>query len=410
MAANGFTPFVGFLSSIIAVRYVEPVEMGAVQSVLLFLPYLSLLNFGAFTGLNRNLAFYLGKDDSVRAMKMVNASAFVAKMNAWIGAVFGIGILLFNVIQPERSWMGCIAAVALTVALICTPYITHISATYRSGQHFKQFGTVTWIANGARSIYAFLPVFFGWVGYVLSLMIQPVIKLFLLKRKEPFPASGSFSLPDIRELIHVGFPVMAYGYLVSLLMVADQTMVALFLGKEQLGYYALARLMTRTMMIIPATLAIVISPKVAGCYGRTGNPQALRKYFWMILGLHVVFIAPVCFGAYYFIDPIVHWLLPKYIAGIGVAKITALTSLCYIFYGLLSTTVAMRKNRVPLIIFSSGLCAMWVAGLALFKFGNPTIESMAWLRLILSWGLSIAILIYTFIETGRPPVKEADHG
>ena len=72
-------------------------------------------------------------------------------------------------------------------------------------------------------------------------------------------------------------------------MVADQSLIALFMGKEQLGYYTLARLVVRVMAIIPATLSVVLSPKVSACYGRTGQPKALRKYFWIILGVHLAY-------------------------------------------------------------------------------------------------------------------------
>jgi O-antigen/teichoic acid export membrane protein len=401
MAANYTTPFVGFFASLIATRYVAPVAMGAVQSAMLFLPYLSMLHFGAFTGLNRNLAFYLGKGDQATAMRMVSASAFVAKVNAWLGLLFGGGILVFQAMQPDPDLIVLVAVFAVTVSLVCTPYITHISATYRSGQHFKQFGKVTLTDNCSRLVYSLLPAVIGWVGYVISLALQPFIKFFLLKYKEPYPEIGRVSREDLVELVNVGFPIMAAGYFSSLLMVADQSLIALYMSKEQLGYYALARLVVNTMGIIPATLSILISPKVAACYGRTGDPRALRKFFWVILGVHIVFIAPFCMGAYFAIGPVVEWLLPKYIPGIGVAKITALTCFSYVFSGLLITTASMRKNVMPIILYCLALGIMWLIGVVMFKFGAPTIEAVAWLRFYVLMVLSAGILIYTYRETGR---------
>lgn len=405
MAANYMTPLVGFFSSLVATRYVEPVEMGAVQSALLLIPYLSLLHFGAFTGLNRNLAYYLGKGDQTKAMRMVSASAFVAKLNSWMGLLLGGLFFIFQATRTDPDLMVLVAVVAVVVTLVCTPHITHISATYRSGQHFKRFARITWADNGSRMVYCLLPAVIGWIGYVLSLAFQPVIKFFLLKSKEPYPATEPFVRADLVELIKVGFPIMAAGYFATILMVADQSLIALFMGKEQLGYYALARLVVRVMAIIPATLSIVLSPKIAACYGCTGQPKALRKYFWIILGIHIVFIAPVCLIGYFAVGPVVEWLLPKYIPGIKVAQITLLTCLGYIFSALLITTASMRKNIIPVTFYGIALGVMWLIGFVLFKFGAPSIETIAWLRFYIALVLSAAIFIYTYIETGREKIS-----
>ena len=401
MVANYVTPLIGFFASLVATRYVDPADMGAVQSAMLVLPYLSLLHFGAFTGLNRNLAFYLGKGDQATAMRMVSASAFVAKLNAWIGVLFGAGLLVFHAMQPEPNRIVIVAVIAVIISLVCNPYVTHISATYRSGQHFKQFGKVTWVANGFRLMYSLLPALIGWVGYVLTLALQPSIRMLLLWRKQPYPVVDRFNRTDLMELIQVGFPIMAMGYISSLLMVADQSLIALYMPKEQLGYFSLARLVMKTMLIIPATLSIVISPKVASCYGRTGDPHSLRKYFWVILGIHFTFVAPICVVGYFSVGPVVEWLLPKYTPGIRVAQITLLTCQTYIFSGLLATTSTMRKNGVPIIIFCFALASTWIVGMLLFKFGEPTIETIAWLRFYVSLLVSAGIFIYSYIETGN---------
>ena len=194
---------------------------------------------------------------------------------------------------------------------------------------------------------------------------------------------------------------MANGYIAGLLLVADQSLVALFMSKEELGYFALARLVVATMSIIPATLTILLSPKVATCYGRTHDPHALRLYFWLILLIHAVFILPFCLVAYFFVGPVVEWLLPQYIPGIGVAKITILTCVGYVFSGLLITTSTMRKNLIPIILYFIALSAMWIGGLALFKLSEPTMEQVAWLRFYISMVLSAGTLVYAYFETGR---------
>ena len=402
MCANYLTPIVGFLASIVAARFVAPAEMGAIQTALLFVPYLAMLHFGVFTGLARNLAYYLGKGEEEKAMRMVSASAFVAKINTGIGLIFGLGFIAVQLSTENPNRIVIIAGIAMTISLVCMPFINQISIKNRSGQHFKEFGKVVFSVNLLRSIYLFLPALLGWIGHVISLGLQPIIRLTLLKRKEPYPVRVPFFRSDLTELIKVGFPIMANGYISGLLLVADQSLVALFMTKEKLGYFALARLVVMTIMIIPATLSILLSPKVAACYGRTHDPHALRRFFWIILGIHAAFIIPFCIISYFAVGPIVEGLLPKYIPGIGVAKITILTCLGYIFSGLLIISSTLRKNIIPILFYFIAWSAMWIGGYILFHRNTPpNMEQIAWLRFYISMLLSIATLIYVYYTTRR---------
>ncbi|HQQ05113.1 MAG TPA: hypothetical protein PLT67_09780 [Kiritimatiellia bacterium] len=399
MAANYTTPLVAFYASSIAAFFITPEEMGSVQAALLIIPYFSMLHLGVFHGLNRNLAFYFGQGNREKGLMMVNASAFIARTTAWIGALAGLGLVACALLKQNSNMITVAAGVAAALALYCTPYITHISTTNRSGQHFHAYGKIVFISNILRLVYSSLPVIAGWIGYVAALALQPLITVGLLKAKEPYPAEKRFQWADLGELIKVGFPIMVVGYFTNLLMVADQTFIALYMPKERLGHYVLAKLIMQAMIIIPATLSILISPKVASCYGETGSARSLRKYFWAFFWLHVAFIVPVCALAYVAVGPLVHWLLPRYIPGIAAAKITILTCLTFVAKGAFVITATMRKNTAMIILHGAGLAAMWLIGILMFEFGQPSLEHVAWLRFWMSAVVSAGLLGYGLYMT-----------
>ncbi len=399
MAANYTTPLVAFYASSIAAFFITPEEMGSVQAALLIIPYFSMLHLGVFHGLNRNLAFYFGQGDREKGLMMVNASAFIARTTARVGVLAGLGLVAAALLKKNPNMITVAAGGAAALALYCTPYITHITTTNRSGQHFHTYGKIVFVSNILRLIYSSLPVIAGWMGYVAALALQPLISMGLLKAKEPYPAEKQFRWDDIGELLKVGFPIMVVGYFTNLLMVADQTFIAIYMPKEKLGHYVLAKLIMQAMIIIPATLSILISPKVARCYGATGSARSLRKYYWAFLWLHIVFIVPVCAGAYVFIGPLVHRLLPRYIPGIAAAKITILTCLTFVAKGAFVITATMRKNTAMIILHGAGLAAMWLIGLVMFELGNPTLEHVAWLRFWMSLVVSAGLLGYGLYMT-----------
>ena len=406
IAANYSTPLVGLFASTIAAMSLSPSEMGAIQSVMLLSSYLSMLHLGAFHGLNRNLAFYFGRQDRDTGLRMVYASHFVARVNALGGVLFGSGLMVWMAVRG-KGIVPFGAAVALTGILYCTPYATHISTTCRSGQHFGAMGVATLIGNAARIGHAWLPRFLGWLGYIISLVLEVLIRLLLFKKIEPYPATDSFRRSDIIELVRVGFPIMLVGYLASLFMIADQSMLALFLSAKDLGDYTPARLITVAIMTLPATMSVLFSPKIASRYGACGTAMSLRRPLWILLGVHLGLLLPVCVAAALVIGPIVRCLMPEYTAGIHAARISALATLGMCGNGALIVTTTLRNNRPSLWIYAVSLALMWAAGFWMARGGGLTIDRAALLRLGVSYVCCAALWVHAYWATRRQGPRDA---
>lgn len=401
VVASYTTPLVGLFASAIAAMSMSPIQMGSIQSVLLLGNYLSMLHLGAFHGLNRNLAFYFGKGERETGLRMVSAAHFIARLNALAGLVFAIGVWGF-VMRRGMGPLSVYSALALALIQYCTPYVTHISTTCRSGQHFAAMGRITLAANAARMAHAMLPRFIGWMGYLVSLVLDAAIRLALFKRVEPYPPSRPFHAEDMLELLRVGFPIMAIGYVSSLLLVADQSLLALFCSASDLGSYTPARLVTVAVMTVPATLTVILSPKVAARFGAGGTPAALRRPFWIVLALHMGLVAPLCVAASIFVGPVVRSLMPQYEAGITASRVAALACIGLVGNGALIITTTLRDNQPSLWIQSISLAAIWGGGALLGLTGRLSLEQAAWLRLCVSWAGCLAMWAHAYVAVRRP--------
>jgi len=357
--ASYTTPLVGLWASVLTARFLMPQELGSIQAVMLILPYAGFLHLGVINGLNRNLAFYMGRNDMETAQRMVNAVAFVVNIVSGIGVLIGCVVLFLKLHAWPVNRIEVYASVALLSSLVFMPQYNYLGGLFRSGQHFQRLGQLTFIENAVRFLYALLPAVWGWAGRIVGETIRPIIGFALKRKYRPYKPDGGFTFNDIKLLLHAGAPLLVTSYLLALFSVADQSLIALHFDKVQLGYYSLSRLIITALMIVPITMGTMLYPKASTLHGRNKNPAALRGFFWKSLLFNLVVFVPVCLLAYFLIEPIVRVFLPNYILGLDAAKVNILTCMTLISYGP-SVVAGVLKKVIPVLVFYGiglGVCA-----------------------------------------------------
>ena len=400
--ASYTTPIVGLWASVLTAKFLLPQELGSIQAIMLILPYAAFLHLGVINGLNRNLAFYIGRNDRATAQRMVNATAFVVNIISGIGLLLGCIILGIKFYSTPKNQIEIYASIALLSSLIFIHQGYYLNSLFCGGQQFHQLGKLTFIENGIRFLYSLLPAAFGWVGRIIGETIRPMIGFALRYKYRPYkPDKSGFSSQDIKLLLHAGTPLLITGYLYVLFLVADQSLIALHFDKIQLGYYSLSRLIITALMIVPTTIGTMLYPKASALYGQTGNPHALKPFFWKALLFNAVVFIPICCIAYFLLEPIVRMFLPHYVAGLEAAKINILTSITLISMGP-SVIAGVLKKMIPVLFFYTiAIGIIWGVGQYLCVNQTPTIEMIAWLRFFVATGLSIVIIGYNYYLTTK---------
>jgi len=393
--SNYTTPLVGLIASIVAAAYIEPTDFGAIQSVLLIIPYVALLQLGTFNGLNRNLSFYKAQGEDKKVQQLINASKTVANLVSTIGFLIAGGVLIYNIIYHRSEIIIILTCLALLLCLTFKPQSTHFDTTFRSGQQFKRLGKIKFTENIITSILGLLPMVLGYLGRIVYDGFKPLLAWFLRFKFQPYKADGRGKLSDIRELIITGFPLMAGGYVLQLFLIADQSVIAVFLGKQELGYYTLSKLILLAVPVIPQSLGIILYPKAAAQYGKLKNNRYLKSFFWKSLLVNALVLTPLCVLIFFLIEPVTLWLMPKYEPGITAAKINVFTCITFISTGP-GIIVGVVKRNLPLILANAlALAIFWGISYWLDGSMNLSIEEIAWLRFIIALLLSIFTIGYS---------------
>lgn len=392
--SNVTTALVSMLSGLVAAAFIAPEDLGVIQALLLIQTYAVFLNFGVFSGLNRNLAFYKAKGDLDTMQKEIDTSHTVSVVISVIGAFIGIGVILYHIFIGSTLvyiWSG----VLLLVLLIVSPLTTHVECTFRSSQQFGRFG---WIKNIQSAIYAvisLLPILLGYIGRVISNGTNQVIGLLLRLRYIPYKHKGKGDLTSLKDLISSGLPIMINGYIFSVFEAADRTYIASNMTSYNMGLYTIAGYCLTMIYIIPAAVGTMLYPKATAKYGETGDKRSLIPLWWKSMLLFLTILIPIMVTAYFAMPPLVRIFMPKYVDGIIAGKIAIITTITYVSYGPSVIFGTLKKNKVYTIAIVTSLALFWTVT-TVWHDTFQTIESVAILRGVIALMMAIFVIVYSY--------------
>ncbi|MBI1838107.1 MAG: oligosaccharide flippase family protein [Flavobacteriia bacterium] len=402
--SNYSTPVITIITNTISAAYLNPKELGTIQTVMIILPYFAFMHFGVFNGLNRNLALYKAQGNHEKVQMMVNASYTVAIINALIGSVIGISYLIYYLFF-HYSTIHVFASLLLLLNLILNPISTHFDTTYRSGQNFNTLGKITFLENFIYAGANLLPIWIGYIGKIIANALKVISRYIFRYITQPYKMTAIGKKENIIELSKVGFPLLIGGYLWGIIVISDQTMIATLLGEESLGLYSLSVFMMTGMMVIPTSMNTLLYPKASAQYGVNKNNKTLRPFFWKALGINSLVLIPICLLIYFTIEPLTSYFLPNYLHGVSAAKINLLTCLTFVSNGPSIIIGVVRENTPLLIVYGISLLTIWIMMYTLSN-NDLNIEKIAWYRFYISAAISIFTLCYAYYLTSKNKFKE----
>jgi O-antigen/teichoic acid export membrane protein len=392
--ASALTSVVGVVSTVIAARFLRPVDLGIMQTLMLIPIYAAFLHLGVFNGLNRDIAFYQGRGDNEKVQRMVNSSWAVAKLVALAGIVISVGVTVYfwATGAPSLYLWGIIFVLA---TLVAEPLSMHLEVVYQSSRSFRPLAVRAIWQNLVTLLASFLPALAGAAGFVMARVIAAASRLSFRLFGVPIRATGPGSSEETRELARVGMPLLITGTLYTYFGAADRSVIAFFMTEQDVGVYALAGLAVTGVQFLPMVVVTLLYPRISALYGRTGSAHALRRYFWILLGSGAAVVAPVCVLAFYLVDPVTKRFLPAYAEGVPAARLASLASLSFVYYGLTSIIAVLRRNTQFIIAIGVALAVVWILGAYWVRHGFGILGAV-WARTVASTMLCLFTIGFTY--------------
>lgn len=329
--------FTSTLVNIVNFRWINPEDLGTWQSITVFTAYSLILTFGLTSGLNRELPYYLGKDDQESALVRVSASGYYISRLSILLIALSIVILVPLYIYGNislRLFFMISSAISIASLNIVTNYL---GATFRSSSSFSKLANIQWVSIVPLLLSIPLVYFLNIIGYILYNIFSLVFLFFAMNHYKPFKIKYKPNFNILKDLIKVGAPYYSISQL-SLLTQSISRLFLVFFGNPYiLGLFAPGYSIFVAMSSLPSYINRYLFPRMVYNYGKSNDIYAIYKNSITIivkLGITMLIIAVLIS---FFIPFLFEMLFPKYMEG-------ASSAIILIFYGVLNALVSVLQN------------------------------------------------------------------
>jgi O-antigen/teichoic acid export membrane protein len=353
---------------LVVARLLGPADYGLWTALLLVPAYAKYLQLGTLSVLNRELPIARGRGDLKRAEKIQNTALGVV---CFVAVLSGGGLLGYAVVwrgRYEPAVLGSLTMLAGIVAI--QPFLHYYDVLFRSGHDFTTVGRLRLLKTFTDIPLAMaLAGWWGVVGRAAASLASSVSQLgySVRRRADVRPA---WDAATVRQLVGMGFPLLAvdasYGILISL----DRLLIASFLDRTQLGYYGIGLMGLGLFMLIPGTVSEVLYPRMAERFGATDSIRAMRTLVVAPLSVLGTGMAVLVGGGMILVRPVVDAVLPDYLPGVEAATIALIGGLFLsLVPGAGNFLLTLNKQTPLLAIYGTTGVAMAVLLIVLARNG-----------------------------------------
>lgn len=317
-SGNVITTGITLVTSILVARWVFPAQMGVWNAARAVLPYVSFLHFGVFSGLNRELPFYIGKGLKSEAVALAESSlawAYCIAILMSAGAIATWAWLLAKG-NTELAWTAVTLGVTMGLGFISQ----HFSATYKSHLEFSRLAQRSMLVSLlGLPLLGFVWAFNYW-GFLLKYGLLQIASLLIFVVRPPLPVKPRWDSKRLGILIKTGIPISIVGNVIAALKTLDVLALTRFGSTELVGQYTVALQVAAASGLLPMSFVTVVYPTMSHRYGQTGYA---RPIFWLsvkaALGVLTAGILMAVIG-WFSVPILIPIILPRYTMGIPAAQ------------------------------------------------------------------------------------------
>ncbi len=294
----------GFIFTLILMRYITPDEYGVVAKVYIVLSLFSVfLDFGFSLGIIQN------KEKSIEFLSShFFLSLFIAIFLAGILCLVSPGISEFYDVPELKNILFVIAINLILGGLV----IVHRAYMHKNLK-FKELSIITFISFLISGLAAVTLAYLGYGFYsiIVQIVLLSLIQAILLWFNSGFKPIMHFDLKDIKKTSSFSFYIFITQSVNYISEMLDQFLSSIYFSQDVLGKYNRSISLTRTpVKVVPSTFATVLFPLFSHSLNEENVDRNENLY---MRSSCIIFhtIAPLLCIIIIFPEEITHLLLPS---------------------------------------------------------------------------------------------------
>ncbi|NLC55716.1 MAG: oligosaccharide flippase family protein [Armatimonadetes bacterium] len=308
----------GIARNLLVAGLLSPSQLGIWNVMVMIVGYGKYGDLGLTYGMNKWVPLLRSRGEEQR-LRVVRDTTFWATIG--IGCVECLLLIgLSRFLPAQYSTALAVAAVILVVQYVYFYLYLLLRADKRFG--LLSFGiTALSVLALCLTPPAILLSQDRMLGALVGWLVAYLLTTVYLLWRSGYRFAWGLNVPDIRQAVGYGAPLVVAALLGSVMLTVDRWVVAATLSAEQLGYYALGIMVSTGLALIPGSVANVLYPHMLERYGATGDYTAARGLVLTSMQA-LAAIMVVIEGAVVLAMPLlVRYVLPQYLPSILLTQI-----------------------------------------------------------------------------------------
>ena len=362
--ATGVCHLLGAATSLLLKLLLTPAQMGVWQAVKLFLNYGNYANLGVSKGAVRDFTIALGQGHTAKAKRGLDLAFTVNTLSSVAYAVVLIGVGAWIGLSGGGAWAGAWAGgLAVVGALaVLSRYVTFHVTILRAKQDFKATSQLSILEAVLTLAVCGLAAWrWGLWGLYLATLTVLVAGLIFVWRRRAVTLNWAWDQHEIGRLIAIGGPILLAGTVSTLFRSLDKLMILGYLSDReyQLGCYSAALMVTVQLYGLGNMLSMVMGPRYAETFGRSGDRGAVAQLAARATELTAAAIALPAGLAIVAAPAVLGRLLPDYQPGLAplVWLVPGVVALCVALPAAQYLVAVKYQNRALAAVAAATLLA-----------------------------------------------------
>lgn len=305
------------LVELFAAKILGPTLWGIWYLLNLTIAYRGLFNFGITNGMNREVPIHLGKNDKKKARRLED----ITFSTVVISTILAIALILMVSFSVEDKNLKN-ALLWLIPLFVVTQFYYLVNSSLKANTLFHYISSKQFIFSILFPILAIpLTYLLKLEGFIIAFTLALLISVMYIYKKSLLSYNFDLNWLETKNLIKIGFPIMAVGIAYTFLNTADRWVIGLLLGTEELGHYSMAIIVFGGITLFPKIISQQLYPRMAYDWGKKNSKQALEHWSWLQTKYTGFLVVPLLICVLIVFPLLIKYLLPEYISGISSLQI-----------------------------------------------------------------------------------------
>jgi O-antigen/teichoic acid export membrane protein len=374
MTSTVFVTLFNFARNIITAKLLGPYLTGLCLSLITIPQIISYL--GLTEVLTVIVPFQKGKNN-YRLANEITSELF--NYTVFISMTLFSVVLLYSIIFVSGDIRNFL--ILATSLAICWELKKFITSIYAAEKEFIKLSWLEfWFSLMTLIISFVLIYFFTGYGFWLGLIIPNLVIIVYCLNDYGLKGVLILKVVNFRiilKILPLGIVILLSSVVYAPFFIIAKLFMLVAIGAKAVGYFVLSIIVISKLSIIPKSIASVLMPHISSMHAEIESDDRIFKLFFksqlLTLGLTLLVVVP----GYFMIEPVVSYLLPKFISGVPAARIMLVAGIPYcLIYNANNVLIALHHKRDYLKIFSIVFICQLIIYSILLYFGM-TIDRVA---------------------------------